>query len=791
MAAIRQIRHAPAISLAAIVTLAIGIGTTTAVVSFVTAVMSASSPAPDMDRLVALWSHNRGETETKGLVTPADYLEWEARARSFAVLAAWRPASFNVSGIGTPMRAAAQLVTPRYFDLYGWRPAMGRGFTSDDVASGAARVVVLSEAYWRTRLGGRADILDQTLKLDGEPATVIGVLPSIPSVTGLFVPLSLAGERDDRRSRTLFVFARLRPEVSFAAASLEMEEVGAAIAREFPATNRGWTINTRPLQEEFVGPQARIVFALLVAAVMVVLIIGCVNVANLLLARGVARRGELALRLALGSGAWRLVRQQLAECAVLSVLGGALSLLVSRWTLNGLRTLGDIDSPWIATAGLNLRVLALTAVLSVMAATLAGLMPAFAALRTELVPTLHGTSRSHVLGSRYLTRVLVGGQVALAVAMLVVAGLTARTLIALEGRDPGFEIDNLLTPSVTLPDAVAPDAAGRWIEQAVVEVRRLPGVISAGATSRLPFAGSRWNPNRGLEIEGHQEPAGVEGLWAIDYVITPGLIESLRIPLIEGRSFTDGDGTGAPLVAVVNQAMARHYWPNRSPLGARIRRGDEPAGQWRTVVGVVGDIRSDDADQPTPPYLYVVSAQQPQRTMTVALRTASDPAAIAPVLRNALASHDPDQALYDVQTMRAVWEADLQGTRLLIRVMAALAAIAIGLAGLGVWGVAAQSVGQRTREIGVRVALGATAFQVAALIARQGLVPIALGLAAGLAGGLGLGQVMRSILFEVTPTDPVTIAATLGILLGVGLLATIGPAVRAARLDPLTALRNE
>jgi putative ABC transport system permease protein len=789
MMALRQIRHAPGISIAAIVTLAVGIGATSAVLSFVIGVMSASAPAADMERLVALWSHKRGEAETKGLVSPAEYLEWQSRARSFAVLAAWRTTAFNVSGAGTPVRAAAQRVTPNYFNLFGWRPLMGRGFDPADAAPGAPRVVVLSHVYWQTRLGGDPDILNTTLKLDGEPAAVIGVLPSIPSVTGLFVPLSLDGERDERRARTLFVFARLQPGVAIDAGRREMESIAAATEREFAPTNQGWTVNTRPLQEEFIGPQARTVFALLITAVIVVLIIGCVNVANLLLARGVARRGEMAMRLALGANAWRLVRELLGECAALAAIGGVLSLLVSRWTLDILASLGEVDSPWLAGDGLNWRVLGLTAVMSVAAAALAGLMPAFAARRTTLVASLQGTSRSHVLGRRQLTRVLVGAQVALAVAMLVVAGLAARSLSALEDRQLGFDIDHVLTASVTLAESGTTAAAGQWVERALTEIRRLPGLVSAGATSRLPFAGGRWNPNRGVEIDGHST-TGAEGIWAVDYVITPGLLESLRVPVIEGRAFIDADGSSAPLVALVNQTMARRYWPNRSPLGARLRRGDETAGQWRTVVGVVGDIRNDDADQAPSPYLYVPFAQEPQRAMTFTLRTAGDPAEATPALRAAIASVDPDQALYDVRSMRAVWEADLQGSRLLIRVMSALAAIAIGLAGLGLWGVAAQSVGQRTREIGVRIALGATAVEVAAMIARQALVPMGLGLIVGLAAGLGLGRLMRSILFEVTATDPVTIAATLAVLFGVGVLATVGPAFRAARLDPLTALRD-
>jgi putative ABC transport system permease protein len=316
-------------------------------------------------------------------------------------------------------------------------------------------------------------------------------------------------------------------------------------------------------------------------------------------------------------------------------------------------------------------------------------------------------------------------------------------------------------------------------------------VISAGATTRLPFAGSRWNPNRGLVIEGESAPADADSRWAVDYAITPGLLESLRIPLRAGRAFSDADGAAAPRVAIVSETMARRFWGDRSPIGARLRQGAEPAGEWRTVVGVVGDVRNDDADQPPLPYLYMPIAQQPARSVTFAIRTAADPAALAQPLRHAIASVDADQAVYDVRTMRGVWEQDLQGTRVLIQVMGVLAVIALGLAGLGVWGVVAQSVGQRTREIGVRMALGATTANVGAMIARQGLTPLAIGLAVGLLAGLSVARLMRSILFQVTPTDPATIVATLALLLAVGVAATLGPAIRAARLDPVTALRNE
>ena len=785
----RQLRRAPGTAVAAIATLAVGIGATTAVFSFVAAVMSAAAPAPDMEGVVAVWSHNRNESETKGLVSPADFLDWGRRSTSFGAVAAWRGTQINVSGTTTAVRTDAMVVTPSYLQIFDWRPVLGRPFTDQDALSGAPRTAIASYPFWQNTLNARPDVIGHTIRLDGAPATIIGVLPRLPALTGLLLPLSLDALQSERSARTLFVFARLRSGVSIEAARAEMESIGQALERDFPDTNRGWSVNTRPAQEEFVGPQARLVFALLVGLVTAVLLIGCVNVANLLLARGASRRGELAVRLALGAGGWRVARQLLIECAVLAVLGGVLSLVVSRWTLNLMMTLGPIDSPWVANRGINPRVLLLTALASLAATVLAGLAPALSARGANLVSGLHDSGRSGGRGTRRTTRILVTAQVAMAVALLVVAGLATRTLIALERLAPGFEMENVLTASVALPDSMPPDVAHRWIEESIDRARRLPGVIAAGGTSRLPFAGGRWNANRGLEIEG-QSATTSEGRWAVDYVITPGLFESLRVPLVDGRLFAPGDGAETQPVAIVNQAMARRFWPNRSPIGARLRQGGT-GSVWRTVVGVVADIRNDDADQPPLPYLYVPLAQEPIRTVSIAIRTANDPARLADPLRQAIAAFDPDQPLYDVRTMVDLWTADLQGSRILIQVMSALALIALGLAGLGVWGVAAQAVGQRTREIGVRVALGASAAQVGRLIAWQGFVPIAIGLAIGLVAGLGLGRVMRSILFQVTPTDSLTLAGTLALLALVGLAATLGPALRAARLDPLAALRTE
>jgi predicted permease len=640
-------------------------------------------------------------------------------------------------------------------------------------------------------LGGRDDVIGHTLKLDGAPAVIVGVLPRLAVAEDLYVPLPLADQRLDRSLRTLFVHARLRPEVAFESARAEMEGIAAALQREWPATHTGRSINVRPLQEEFIGPQARLILAMLSAMVAVVLIVGCVNVANLLLARGLARQGELGLRLALGAGRWRVVRQLLVECGVLVLLGSVLSITFARSTMHVLTTLGPLDSDWVASGGTNVRTLALTAAVALFAILCAGLAPALAARRADLVATLQGTSRSSIGGKRRATQVLVAAQVSLAVALLIVGGLGTRTLMAVEALEPGFDIDNVLTAAVTLPESAPPPSAAEWIEEVLIRARRLPGVLSAGATSRLPFAGSRWNANRGLEIEGQAPIQPGDSRFAVDYVVTAGLFESLRVPVREGRTFTEADAAGAPLVVIVNETMARRFWPKRSPIGARLRQADDPAGQWRTVIGVVGDIRNDDADQPPLPYLYTPLGQQPRRTMTLVVRTGSDPAGLTSALRAAVASFDSDQPLYDVRTMREVWEIDLQGSRTLIRVMGVLALVALGLAGIGVWGVAAQSVGQRTREIGVRVALGASASGVGAMVAMQGLLPVLVGLGTGLLSGLGLGHLMRSILFGVTPTDAVTVIGTLGALAVVAVIATLGPALRAARLDPVAALRAD
>ena len=626
----RQLRRAPAVTASAVLTLALGIGATTAVFSFVAGVMSVSRPVDDMDRRVAIWSHNRGESETKRAVSPADFLDWRSRATSVDQMVATRRRSFNLSGVDLPVRVSGSEVSTGYVEFFQIRPAAGRSFTDDDARRGAPRVAIASERFWRTQLASNPSVVGQTIRLDGEPVTVVGVLPPRPDFDGILVPLALNVSAAERSDRNLFVWARLKPGVTIGQARAEMESIGRALEAQYPATNHGWAINTQPLQDEFIGPQARLAFGLLFAMALSVLVIGCVNIANLLLARGVARRGEIAVRMALGAGGWRIARQLLVECAVLVLVGAAASLFVARWVMALFVSNFPLESAWVDGGALSLRTLAVTAAGACAATLLVGLIPALASRRVNLSGGLHAAGRNASDRPQQRTaRTLVAAQVTLAVVLLIVAGLLARTVSALQRLDSGFDVSHLLTASIALPATVSEDAAAQWFSGAIERARTIPGVTAVAGASRLPFAGSRFNPNRSLTIEGRATASPrEEGAFAIDYVVSPGYFATMKLPLEDRREFATGDDASAPLVAIVSDTLARRYWPGRSPLGGRVRQGDEPPGLWRTVVGVVGDVRNDDADQPPLPYFYLPLAQHPQRAMSIALRTVGEPTAL-------------------------------------------------------------------------------------------------------------------------------------------------------------------
>ncbi len=793
---VRMLIRAPGFAVVSMLTLAVGIGATTLVFSFVGTVLTAASPVRNMDRLAGVWSHNRTQGETKNVVSPEDFVEWRRRQQSFDRFAAQQSGAVNLSGADQPVRATAMFVTADLFDVLSQHPAIGRAFRSEEERPGAPPVAILSDRFWREHFGGRADALGREILLDGRPATIIGVLPRNDFSRNLVLPLALDPASPQYGEHSLFVMARLRDGVSLEQARAEMAAIGEQLERERPDTHHGWGVNTRPLQEEFVGPQARLVFALLAAAAAAVLLIGCANIANLLLARGIGRARELAIRGALGASRLRLVRQMLAEGLVLALGGAAAGLVVAHWGLGLLRASFGLGEAVMERAVVDERALAFAATASIVSTVIFGLLPALQSSRLHISETLRdGSGASGSLRTGRLRSMLVSAEVAMAVLFLIIAVLTLRSLAAIQRIEPGFDSTNLLTMRVSLPEVrYTTDASvAAFYERVAERLRASSGVIQVGAGARVPAAGSRYNPNRSVVIERRPRVTG-ETLFAADLTVTPGYLETLRIPLRAGRSLSAADGGAAPLSVLVSETMVRRYWNGaiERAVGARIRLGDEPsADAWRTVVGVVGDVRNDDIDAPPLPMVYVPLAQRPSREMTIVLRTADDPIAHVADARAAIAAVDAEQPVYEVKSMAQILDEDLRESVVLIAILGLFAAVALGLAALGIYGIVAHSVAQRTHEIGVRIALGAARGDVLRLVVRQGFTPVAAGLAIGLILGLAVTRLMTSILYGVTPTDPTTYASVVTLLATVALVACIGPARQAASLDPVRALRAQ
>jgi putative ABC transport system permease protein len=794
---VRMLLRTPGFTAISVLTLALGIGATSVMFSFISGVLSSASPVADMDRRAVIWSHNRAQGETKNVVSPEDFEEWRRRQTSFDRFSAQQEGAVNLSGTAEPVRASAQFVTSDFFDVFGQQPLLGRAFQPDEEQPGAARVVILSNRFWREHFGGTPDVLGREIQIDARPATVVGVLPENDFARNLILPLAIDPLSPTYREHSLFVMARLREGAGLEQARAEMAGIGEQLERERPDSHRGWGVNTRPLQEEFVGPQARLAFAMLAAAAAAVLLIGCANIANLLLARGIGRAREVAVRTALGASRGRLVRQMLAESFVLALAGVAGGLLLTNWGLEALRNqFAGFGLSTIERWTIDLRVLAFAAIAGVIATLAFGLLPALQSVRADVNQALRdGTRSTGGIRTRRLRSLLVGTEVATAVLFLVVALLMIRTLDALQRIEPGFDAQNVLTMKVSLPEARYPtDASVVAFHQRLVDrLRAANGIDEAGAGARVPAAGSRYNPNRSVVIQG-RPATGEETLFAADLTVTPGYLETLRIPLRAGRALDGRDGASAPLAVVVSETMVRRYWngSHDRALGARLRLGDEPsADAWRVVVGVVGDVRNDDIDAPPLPMVYVPLAQRTTREMTIVMRTAADPVSQAGNARAAVTALDPEQPVYQVKSMMQIVEEDLRQSVVLIAILGIFATLALALAALGIYGVVAHAVAQRTHEIGVRMALGAAIGDVMGLVVRQGFTPVAGGLIAGLAAGLGVSRLMRSILYGITPSDPVTYGAVVLVLAVVALVACAAPARRAARVDPLTAIRAE
>ena len=804
--AVRTLRRSPGFTVAAVAALALGIGSATAIVSVVDGVLLRGLPYAEPGRIVAIL-HDRTNP-----VAPANYLDWKRESSSFAEMGAAEYWTATVTGGEIPERVQALRTTPEVLALTGVQPALGRVLS--DVAGGgsAEREAVISWGLFVRRFGADSGVLGRALVLDGEPYTVVGVMPRafdfpIYWARGVEVwaPLDLSGAASNRERQSLRVFARLDETSTLASARTEMRTIAEQLEAAHPGTSGNVTVT--PLSELVVG-DVRPALLVLLAAVVFVLLITCANVAHLMLARASARRREISIRAALGATRRRLMRQLLVESALLAGAGGVLGVLLAAAGIDVLVALGGESIPRAEAITIDGRILGIAAAISVATALVFGLVPALRASRAEFGGTLRSGSRSigETEGRGRGRALLVASEVALALVLLVGAGLSIRSFAALRAVEPGFDASGILTMQVALVGS-AHEAPGRravFYEQLVEVLRDVPGVASAGMINHLPIAGDEWRMP--VHIEGQPVARPGEGIRATYRVVMPGYLEVMRIPLEHGRGITDADRANTAPAVVVNAAFARAHWPGENPIGRRITLDDPSSGAWLTVVGVTRDVvRSAWTEAPAEeiyvPYLqsplYLESRGPHVAYMTVVARAACaggyacDASRLAPALRAAVRSLDRNVPVAEVRTMEDVVAGATAQPRFTLVLLGTFAAVALGLASLGIYGVIAYAVTRRTQEIGVRIALGARPLAVVRLIVGQGMRLALIGIVGGIAVALVLVRGMERILYGVRPADPITFVVVVLLLSATALAACLIPARRAARLDPVKALRAE
>jgi putative ABC transport system permease protein len=797
---VRALLRSPGFAFVAVVALALGVGANTAIFSVVKAVLLKPLPYPESQRLVWLREVNPSNDIPDEPASAPNYNDWRTDARSFEGVAAYTDTAMTLTGEGEPERIPAAATSANFFRVLGVAPALGRDFQPEEEAAGKNRVVVISHGLWRRRFGANRNVIGQTLSFGGNPYTVVGVAPPdfknpVPGAKAaeLWLPIAFNFDESRRRSDFLSVFARLKPGATVEQARAEMSGIGARLARDYPTTNAGWGVSVVSLHERVVG-DVRPALLVLMGVVGFLLAIACANVANLLLARSTARRQEIAVRSALGAGRWRLVRQFLTESVLLALAGGGLGLLLAAWGIELLVSFSPGNIPRLDEVGLDTGVLLFTFGVSLATGCLFGLLPALQASKTDLSVSLkEGGSRGATAGQRAsrLRSALVVSEIAIAVVLLAGAGLMIRSFAAIRDVDPGFRPDRILTSDFSLPAARYKEDAQivSFFEQLTARAAALPGVERVALVSAIPFSGG---DIAGFAIDGRPAPPPEQVLDAEYRVVSPDYFDVMGIPVVRGQAFTERDRAGVPAVTVINETMARRYWPGEDPIGKRINLGDPAAGGvWRTVVGVVRDIRNESLDKEPYPQMYAPEAQFTRRQLTLVARTSGDPTALVPALRRELTSLDKDLPLYNVRTMEQVLADSVARRRFQMFLIAAFAGLGLLLAAVGIYGVISYSVAQRRHEIGVRMALGARAPDILRLVVGQGLGLALAGVGAGLVFALALTRVMSTLLYGVSASDPLTFAGVALALLGVALAACLVPARRATKVDPMVALRYE
>ncbi|MBZ5496311.1 MAG: ABC transporter permease [Acidobacteriia bacterium] len=794
---LNQMGRNPGFTAGAVLTLALGIGANTAIFTVINAVLLRPLPYQNPERLVTLLESNPQQGMDRAAVSPPNFVDWSTQSRTLEHIAAYRYWGFVLAGGGEPERIIGARVSAGLFTLLGVKPIRGRTFHLEEDRFGGSPVALVREGLWRRRFGADPSLIGKSLTLNGGSYTVVGILPSELKLPDAEVCVPLAFEpyaMTQRGSRALTVLAGLKPDVTLVQARAEMHTIARRLQQQYPDSNAGWDVTLFPLHEEMV---ARIRPALLVlgAAVAFVLLIACANVANLLLARATSREQEIAVRSALGASRSRLIRQLLTESVLIALLGGALGLLLAQQGTELLVTLGAAGLPRTAQIGIDRYVLGFTLLLSLVTGLGFGLVPAWHASRPGLNQSLR-EGRGRATGSArhaLLRNAVVVCEVALALIVLIGAGLLVRSFVGLLAIEPGFTTAHVLTMTISLPESKYPEGHQKvvFFQQLLQRVDTLPGVTSAGLVSHLPLAGRGLNTD--FTIEGRSLPLSGPSPLA-DYVsVSPDYFRAMQIPLLEGRPFTERDVMEIPPVVVINEILARRFWPEQNPLGRRLILGSTIGADQtpRTVVGVVGNVRSAGLESEPGPEIYVPYPQNPWPTMTAVIRATSDPIRLVGAVRKEILALDPDQPVYNVRPLEEVLGASLAARRFQMLLLGIFAAVALIMAAIGVYAVMAEVVTQRTHEIGIRMALGARPHDVLKLVVGRGIRMSLAGVAVGLAGALALTRWMSSLLFGVSPTDPMTFTLISLILTGVALLACYIPARRASRLDPIVAVRYE
>ena len=793
----RALVHSPVFTVVTVLSLALGIGANTAIFSVVNGLLLRPLPYPESEQIVDVW-HTPPQQSFPGLdrftVSPANYLDWKAQSTAFEQTAVYTDTRLSLSTSNDPLSLIGAVVSSEFFSVLRSNAMQGRTFTPDEERPGRDQVVVIGYGLWQRAFGANPNIIGQTLTLNSRSFTVVGIMPAgfeFPREAELWIPLAWDdNERQVRSDHNYLVIARLKHNVSAEQAQAEMSTISSRLEQQYPEANKGWGAVVIPLREDLVG-DVRLALLVLFCAVGFVLLIACANVANLMLARGANRKKEIAVRIALGAGRARLVRQLLTESLLLAVTGGLLGLLLAVLANKMLVQLGSL--PNSGDIGIDTWVLGFTLLVSLAAGILIGIVPALQFTRTSISETLkQGSGRTGGSSIKQHTRkALVISEVALSLVLLIGAGLMIRSFWKLQNVDPGFDSSNALTMSVVLTWIRYPEPHQRlaFVERAMEQIRAVPGVVSVGTTTKIPLTGG--GSTQPFSVEGRPTAAIAEQPMAQTRYISPDYFRAIGIPLRQGRFFSDQDRDNSVPVVIISEAMARRFWPGENAVGKRLTPSFHLEQGAREIVGVVGDVKSSGLDADASAMMYLPYKQAPLPFISFVVRTASNPESLIQPVSKAIYSIDKEQALTNVQTMDQVLSKSLSGRRFNMTLLFTFAGVALMLAAVGVYGVMNYTVTLRRRELGIRMALGAEKIDVLRLVLGQGLTLTLIGVGAGLISAYALTRLMASLLYGVTATDYLTFGSVSVVLIAVGLAASYIPARRATKVNPTIALRAE